>query len=350
MADAIAHQIIRSYAPVRICDLGGWTDTWFSWQGVVTNIAVDPGTECIIRVRPAEGNQTISIYAENFREKFPLGTGGKFGLIEAAVQSLPIPKEYSLDISVFSEIPPGASMGTSASVLVALIGALDLLTPGRLTSHEIARLAHNVEVTSLQRQSGVQDQIASSFGGINFIEIVGYPVTNVSPLSLSNQFRWELESRLITFFLGVGHDSSKTHEQVIQACEEGNRDPHLAKLREIAIQGKDALLSENLQEYGRSMQENLAAQRSLHQDLVGTRAKAIIDIANNFQALGVKVNGAGGEGGSVTVLAQTDPVIQREMTSAILSKLPEVKVLPTRLNQTGLRRWIVEGNVNQVPH
>lgn len=334
-------RIIRSYAPVRVCDLGGWTDTWFSWKGAVTNIAVDPGVECMVRVRSRDESEPITIYAENFHERFRLGEGKGFTLIEAAVQSMPIPDDVSLEISVFSEIPPGASMGTSAAVLVALIGALDLLTSGQLSLHEIARKAHEIEVTTLQRQSGVQDQIASSFGGINFIEITGYPLASVSPIVPTQRFLWELESRLTTFFLGKGHDSSETHRQVIEACEQGTHEEPLRRLRDIAESGKNALYAEDIRRLGEAMNANLEAQRALHPHLIGPIASKMIEIAGAFGALGSKVNGAGGDGGTVTLLSGADPVVQREMIAAIRAELPATSVLPTRLNRTGLRRWTV---------
>ena len=37
-------------APVRICDLGGWSDTWFARRGSVLNIAVKPYVQCIVEV------------------------------------------------------------------------------------------------------------------------------------------------------------------------------------------------------------------------------------------------------------------------------------------------------------
>ena len=335
-------KIIRSYAPVRICDLGGWTDTWFSWNGVVTNIAVDPGVECIVRVLDRNEAAPITIYAENFKERFRLGEGTGFTLIEAAVESMPIPSDVSLEISVFSEIPPGASMGTSAAVLVALIGALDLLTPGHMTNGEIARKAHEVEETTLKRQSGVQDQIASAYGGINCIEIVGYPLTTVSQIQLSDQFLWELESRLVTIFLGRGHDSSETHRQVIEACEGGTREVCLSQLRAAGVDGKNALFAEDLSALGMVMNRNLAAQLDLHGDLVGPGARIVVEVAKRYRALGSKVNGAGGDGGTITILSAHDPVIQREMTAAIIRENPGFTLVPTQLNRTGIRRWLVD--------
>ena len=34
--------MITASAPVRVCDNGGWTDTWFGGPGRVLNIAVSP--------------------------------------------------------------------------------------------------------------------------------------------------------------------------------------------------------------------------------------------------------------------------------------------------------------------
>ena len=62
-------------------------------------------------------------------------------LLEAAIERMKIPNEYAFEVSVFSEAPSGASTGTSAAVTVALIGALDCLTPGRMTPHEAAYTA-----------------------------------------------------------------------------------------------------------------------------------------------------------------------------------------------------------------
>lgn len=33
---------LHAQAPIRICDIGGWTDTWFAKYGSIFNIAVSP--------------------------------------------------------------------------------------------------------------------------------------------------------------------------------------------------------------------------------------------------------------------------------------------------------------------
>src|SRR3990167_5014475 len=194
-------RIISSVAPSRIADFGGWTDTWFAKFGKVLSIAVFPYAEVQMRVFARHnGRPPVTIYAENYGERYTLdsvgGTYDRHPLLEAALEFMGVPSDLALEIDIFSEAPAGGSTGTSAAVSVALLGALDLLKPGRLTPHEIARAAHRVETDLLHQQCGVQDQLASAYGGINFIEILEYPHAVVSPVRLPQAVEWELESRL----------------------------------------------------------------------------------------------------------------------------------------------------------
>ena len=63
-------RIINSVAPIRICDNGGWTDTWFAEYGKIFNIAVYPYVEVQIEVYPRRAMQDrVMLHAENFRPK-----------------------------------------------------------------------------------------------------------------------------------------------------------------------------------------------------------------------------------------------------------------------------------------
>jgi len=142
--------VINSVAPIRICDNGGWTDTWFAGHGRVFNIGVYPYVEVQIEVFPRSAQaDRIVLYAENYGERYvvhPERPGwDRHPLLEAAIEYMHIPDDVSLQISIFSEAPAGCSTGTSAAVSVALIGALDSLTPGRMTPHEVAYAAHQIE-------------------------------------------------------------------------------------------------------------------------------------------------------------------------------------------------------------
>jgi len=54
-SQAFPHTIINAFAPIRICDNGGWTDTWFAEYGSIFNIAVYPYAEVQVAVSDASG-------------------------------------------------------------------------------------------------------------------------------------------------------------------------------------------------------------------------------------------------------------------------------------------------------
>jgi D-glycero-alpha-D-manno-heptose-7-phosphate kinase len=302
-------RIINGIAPIRICDLGGWTDTWFAGHGTIFNIGVYPYVEVQVAVFLHHVREhQITLHAENYGERYV------------------------------------ASTGTSAAVTVALIGALDALTPGRMTPHEIAYAAHRVETQRLGLQSGIQDQLCSAYGGINFIEMFHYPYATVSQMRIPDTIWWELERRLALIFLGRTHSSSAVHEQVIAALErEGDASPRLEALRRCAICARDALYAGDFVALGRAMIDNTEAQRALHPALVNADADAVIALAREHGVLGWKVNGAGGEGGSLTLLCGPDASANRALLRDIRRLSPLFQPIPIYLSRMGLRVWTTDG-------
>ena len=181
---------INAVAPIRICDIGGWTDTWFAEFGSVFNIAVYPYVEVQITPVPIDEHaERVFINVENYDDHYvfkPLTECeyGKHPLIESAIGEMNLPEDIAFSVNIFSTAPPGASTGTSAAVSIALIGALDKLTDGCLTAHEASMMAHDIETNRLQLQCGIQDQLASAYGGINYIQMMCYPHAVVSPVMI----------------------------------------------------------------------------------------------------------------------------------------------------------------------
>ena len=340
-------RVINSAAPIRICDNGGWTDTWFAEHGQVFNIAVEPPAEVQIQVLPRARHQNtgqVIVLAENFGDRYAPALDGagwdRHPLLEAAIQRMGVPDDLALEVSIFSEAPSGAGTGTSAAVTVALIGALDRLTGGRLTPHEVAQLAHSVEVDMLGQQCGIQDQFCAAYGGINFIRILHYPQAIVSQLQVSDAVWLELERRLVLIYLGRSHSSSQVHEKVIQELKStGSASRQLQDLRRAAALSRDAVCAGDFQGLGQAMIANTEAQGRLHPDLISTGARSVIDIARDYGALGWKVNGAGGEGGSLTLLCGPLSAAKRAMIREIEQESELLKNIPIRLSRHGLHTW-----------
>jgi D-glycero-alpha-D-manno-heptose-7-phosphate kinase len=344
-------RIINSVAPIRICDNGGWTDTWFAGYGAIFNIGVYPYAEAQVEVYPYDGQEDrVVIHAENYGERYAIRLEGQEGwklspdrkhpLLEAAIDYMHIPQNLAFEVNIYSDAPGGASTGTSAAVTVALIGALDLLTPGRMTPHEVAAAAQYIETEMLHQQCGIQDQLCSAYGGINYIEMFQYPHASVSQIYVPNSIWWELERRLVLIYLGKSHVSSKVHEMVIRGLENAGPDcKQLNDLRQTARKSRDALYDGDFTALGQAMTENTAAQGRLHPDLINSDAARIIEIAKEYGALGWKVNGAGGEGGSLTLLCNESSWARRAMIREIEQENTAFQSIPIYLSRFGLRAW-----------
>jgi D-glycero-alpha-D-manno-heptose-7-phosphate kinase len=336
--------IINSVAPIRVCDNGGWTDTWFAGYGKIFNIGVYPYVEVQVQVSPYEGQgERVVIYAENYGEQYArqLKTDwDRHPLLEAAIERMGVPDDLAVKVTIYSEAPAGASTGTSASITVALISALVRLTPVHLTPHEVAYIAHSVETDMLKQQSGIQDQLCAAYGGINYIEMFKYPYASVSQIRVPDSTWWELERRLALIYLGKSHHSSQVHEKVIRDLENiGPTARQLEALRATAAPSRDALYAGDFVALGKAMIQNTEAQRNLHPDLVSPAAQRVIEIAKANGALGWKVNGAGGEGGSVTILSGDLSYGKRAMLREIEQEDPLFKNIPIYLSRFGVRAW-----------
>ncbi len=335
---------IHARAPIRVCDNGGWSDTWFAERGAIFNIAVSPYAEVEIDVYPrAARAHQIEIFAENFRESFVHAPDWpRHPLLEAAVSRLGVPDDVAVAIRLFCEVPAGASTGTSAAVTVALLAGLYALRNHAASPALLARDAQEVETVMLKRQCGIQDQIAAAYGGICYIDMHRYPEARVTQLTLPSHTLFELERRLALIFLGKTHDSSSVHERVIRELEDaGPDDPRIAALRMTAPKSRAALLAGDFAALGAAMIENTAAQAGLNPALVGTDAHRVIEIARAHGALGWKVNGAGGDGGSLTLLCGARASENRELLRQI-EQAGAYRHIPTRLSALGAHAWAVD--------
>lgn len=343
-------RLIRSRAPIRINDIGGWTDTWFAGEGCVLNLAVVPAVEVQIKVyeNREKRKKNVLLHAENYGQSFWVDprqpSSSPHPLLQRIIARIPPPPRLKCEISIFSPVPAGISTGTSASVSVALLGGLLFLGKKKLPLQEIASLAHRVETEDLKMESGVQDQVCAAFGGICFIRMPEYPRVRVEKISLQPPIWDELDRRLCLIYLGKPHLSSAIHKKVIAELERGGPEwKTLERMKELPARARASLRAGNLDSYGEVMIENNECQRALLSELISREAEAIIRVAKRHKASGWKVNGAGGRGGSLTILAPADDRRRRQMLREILSLGKGIRPLPASLSRGGLVAWDAPG-------
>ncbi len=329
-------------APVRIADIGGWTDTWFAGTGTVCNLAVGPGVT--VEIVGGGSAEQPTLVLSDFGQRVRLDREGAQSLrrnhpVLAEILHRHLRPELSIaEISITSAVPPGSSLGTSAAVGVAMIAAMDIAGGQVVDPQRIAERAHAAE-TGAGLQSGVQDHVAAAFGGISNISI-SYPSFEVAGVDVSNYVTTELSARLRTVFLGR-HDSSSVHQMVIKRLEAlGNPEhyPELSMLRDAAEQAVNALRADDMQAYGAAMLATVEAQRGLHPDLISPAAQQLTDLALSFDGA-AKVNGAGGFGGSVTLLAPESTErradFDRQLAS-LVGRLAGASLLHLELSNSGV--------------
>ena len=314
---------ILSRAPVRICDIGGWTDTWFYQKGTVFNMCVDLYSYILLN---ENSSQEIRIFSDNLgiQTTIPdfnsIEYDGKLDLIKAGIKALEIRK--GLTIHIKTEAPPGSGVGTSASLAVALLSALAKIANLSLSPKEIAKLAHTLEVKELEMESGVQDQYAAAFGGFNYLDI-DYPSVNIENIQVKESRVLELENQLILLFIGT-RSSSKMHKAVIENFEKGDSKTinSLNIIKNCAKKMK-SVINSDIEAIGQVMNENWNAQKNLHSLMTNPIIKKAESIASKNSSLGFKVNGAGG-GGSITVLSSIDKTydLQKEFLKHDFNILP----------------------------
>ena len=304
---------MRATVPVRTCDIGGWTDTWFGGPGRVVNVAVGPGIE--VTVARCE----VPTRAEHDR------------LVRAALHEYPT--EFPVDVRVSAAVPPGCALGTSSAVAVALVAALGAIRGEQQSRTEIAREAHRLETEVLGEECGVQDQLAAVHGGISHVTVDRYPVAQVESLPA-----WpELGTLLTTVYLGKSHLSSEVHRQVIGGADR----TALEAMRAAADSAREAVLARDLAQLADAMRRNADAQRDLHPGVVGRDAVEAIEAARASGALAWKVNGAGGDGGSLAVLHGS--LEAREAFEALVNKSGRWRVLDLQPADRGLEVEISPG-------
>jgi len=334
--------VIMARAPVRNADLGGWRDTRLFSSGKVLNMAIRLYTYVSLLPMKEEGIRIESHdiggseYVRNMRD---IEYAGALGLLKAAVGSSGARGGFKLIVR--SEAPPASGLGSSAALGVATLGALYRYQGKSLLPHQVAMNAQRLETELLKLECGVQDQLASAFGGINFIE-VNYPNARVTPVPVSDATLCDLETNMLVVYTGRSHFSSGTHKRVIANFEKGQ--PRVLRafegLNKTAEMGLEALMRGDIHSYADALNVNWGYQKQLDATITNPLINDLQRRAERAGCIGFKLNGAGAGGTAVLICARNT---QKAVHSAIQKKFPEMTVFPAKIDIgrcQGLQTWV----------
>jgi D-glycero-alpha-D-manno-heptose-7-phosphate kinase len=224
---------------------------------------------------------------------------GKLDLVKAAIRRLGQREagDGGFDLFLHSNAPPGSGLGSSSTMMVALIGLLKEFNSLPLTDYEIAQLAFDVERGDLGLRGGLQDQYAATFGGFNFLEVHGDRVV-VNPLRVPTDTVMELEHNLLLAYTGRTRQGDHIIEDQSQRFQASNEDATagLRAQKQLAVDMKNALLQRRVHEFGDLLHQSWEAKKRLSDRISSADIDEMYDEARKAGAIGGKVTGAGGGG------------------------------------------------------
>lgn len=297
----------RSKAPLRIGLAGGGTDVspyCDIYGGAVLNATISLYAHA--NIHPADDN-TITIHAIDREEDFTgalaesLPIDGKLDLAKGVYNHIvkkygPVPSGFELTTSV--DAPAGSGLGSSSTLMVAVIGAFAEWMQLPLGEYDIAHMAYVIEREELAMAGGKQDQYSATFGGVNFMEFYADDRVIVNPLPVKKEMLFELSHNLVLYFTSTSRLSSTIIEAQAQNVRDSNAISIEAmhQLKKQAEMMKEALLKGKVDDIGPILDYGFRYKKQMAKDISNDALDEIYNAALQHGATGGKISGAGGGG------------------------------------------------------
>ena len=278
-----------------------------------------PASDGFIRFRASDRGEEYSAAAV---EQLPLD--GELTLHKAVynriVRQFNNSKPLPCELITFSDAPAGSGLGTSSTMVVAILGAFASWLNLPLGEYEIAHLAYEIERIELGLAGGKQDQYAAAFGGFNFIEFHQDNHVIVNPLRVRTSIINELQCSLLLYYTGVSRDSATIISEQMRnvATNLTVSVEAMHALKEDTTRMKEHLLKGDLLAFATVLGHSWLAKKMMSSVITNPQIDNAFQTAIAAGARSGKVSGAGGGG---FIMFMIDPS-RREEVNRALSRLP----------------------------
>jgi len=313
------------------------------YGGVVLNVTIDMYAYCTIE--PTNDGK-ISFYAADREETFVCDSVAEIplegdlllhkGVYNRIVRDFCGGNPLSLKMTTYSDAPAGSGLGSSSTMVVAILKAYMEWLNLPLGEYDMASMAYQIERKEIGLSGGKQDQYAATFGGFNFIEFYDQDRVIVNPLRLKRWIRNELENSLVLYYTGTSRDSAKIIDEQVKSTKEKKAGSleGMHELKHSAYAMKEAILTGNFDGFAQCIQEGWEAKKKTASVISNSRIEEIYNYVMENGGKAAKISGAGG-GGFMMIVC--DPARRYEL----VKKLKELdgQVFTTSFTERGTQAW-----------
>jgi D-glycero-alpha-D-manno-heptose-7-phosphate kinase len=299
--------IYRSKAPLRIGMAGGGTDVspyCDVYGGAILNATIslyahaslEPLNEPVIILEAIDRNERVEYPLQD-----AIPTDGQLDLASAMYNRVvrefgKVPSGFRL--TTFVDAPAGSGLGTSSTLMVAILGAFSAWLKLPLGDYDIAHMSYQVERVELGMAGGKQDQYTATFGGVNFMEFYEGDKVIVNPLRIKPEYLLELEHNLLLYFTATSRLSSTIIEAQSKNVGDKNQQSidAMHHLKDQARMMKEALLKGKVDDIGAILDYGFQYKKQTAIGVSNSKMDELYEAALKAGATGGKISGAGGGG------------------------------------------------------
>lgn len=294
-------------APYRISLGGGGTDLPFyasKKEGFLITASIDEYITVLVAERTLD-KEIFLQYTET--EKVKRLDDIQHNLLREVLRYFKI--EDSFQVATFSSMPTFTGLGSSSTLVVALVKAIYDMTDTEKTSIEVAEEAFHIEREVMGWAGGFQDQYIAALGGIQILEISKDFHVKTKPIILDDLTLSKFQKSLFLVYSGVDRSSAK----IIEAQEkESDIINAYDKIKSIGKSSVDYIKNGKIEDLGKAMDDHWKVKKKMAKVMTNSEIDEMYIKLKSFGSQGGKIIGAGGGGFFLMVVTENQEEFKRK--------------------------------------
>jgi D-glycero-alpha-D-manno-heptose-7-phosphate kinase len=245
-------------------------------------------------------------------------------------------RPISARLTTYSDVAAGSGLGSSSTLVVAMLEAFKEMLNLPLGEYEVARLAYQIERHDAGMPGGRQDQYAATFGGFNFMEFYACERAIINPLRIKPAVVNELEASIVLYNTEMPRgDGSIIDEQARNLASRNliSLDATHSLKRE-AVDMKESVLTGNMTRFAEVLGHGWEDKKRTASMVTNAELDAIFESALAAGAVAGKVSGAGGGG---YMIFMVDPLRRLQLCRAL--RKHGGQLISMQFTEGGSRAW-----------